>query len=281
MTGFDLQGHRGARGLMPENTIPGFLEAVDLGVTTVELDVVVTKDHRLVASHDPWFDPRICSTPDGVPIPESEKYRYRIYGLTYDEVVRFDCGRRGHPDFPRQRPVPASKPLLADAITAVEARVGELGLRPVRYNIETKSRPEGDGELHPAPEVFARLLYDEVRRLGVLERTTIQSFDVRTLRVVRALDPTVSLSLLVENGLGLERNLEILGFTPEIYSPDHHLVDAVLVLEAHARGIALIPWTVNDRDEMERLMDLGVDGLITDYPDIGREVVERRAGRSG
>ena len=95
---FDLQGHRGARGLLPENTIPAFLLAVELGVTTVELDVVVTRDRRLVASHDPWFDPRICSPPDGRPVAEADRERLAIYRLDYDDVAAFDCGRRGHPD---------------------------------------------------------------------------------------------------------------------------------------------------------------------------------------
>jgi len=278
---FDLQGHRGARGLYPENTIPAFLAAVELGVDTVELDVVVTGDGRLVASHDPWFDPVICSKSDGGAIGEDEKRRYRIYALTYDEVARFDCGRRGHPNFPRQRHIPVAKPLLRDAIEAVEARVRELGRAPVGYNIETKSWPEGDGELHPPPAEFTRLLYRELVDLGVLDRTLVQSFDVRTLHAMRDLDPGVALSLLVENDLGLEANLDRLGFTPEVYSPDHRLVDAGLVAAAHARGMRVIPWTVNDPTELERMIDLNVDGVITDYPDLGREVVVRRLGLGG
>lgn len=281
---FDLQGHRGARGLLPENTIPAFLLAVELGVTTVELDVVVTRDRRLVVSHDPWFDPRICSHPDGRPVTEADRERFAIYRLDYDDVAAFDCGRRGHPDFPRQRPVAASKPLLSDAIRAVEARVRVLGRAPVWYNIETKSRPEWDGTLQAPPAEFVRLLYDELASLGVLERTIVQSFDVRTLRVLRAMDRTVATSLLVEEEGGapspagasrLTRDLALLGFVPAVYSPDYRLVDAALVEEAHARGMRVIPWTVNDAEAMERLIGLGVDGLITDYPDVGADVVAR------
>lgn len=297
---FDLQGHRGARGLLPENTIPAFLLAVELGVTTVELDVVVTRDRRLVASHDPWFDPRICSHPDGRLVTEADRERLAIYRLDYDDVAAFDCGRRGHPDFPRQRPLAVSKPLLSDAVRAVEARVRELGRPPVGYNIETKSRPEWDGTLQAPPEEFVRLLYDELAALGVLERTIVQSFDVRTLQVLRALDPSVATSLLVEAGEGapvtdrgrapscaanadraaaaashLASDLARLGFVPEIYSPDYRLVDEPLVAEAHAAGMRVIPWTVNDAEAMERLIGLGVDGLITDYPDLGVEVVAR------
>ena len=312
---FDLQGHRGARGLLPENTIPAFLLAVELGVTTVELDVVVTRDRRLVASHDPWFDPRICSHPDGRLVTEADRERLAIYRLDYDDVAAFDCGRRGHPDFPRQRPLAVSKPLLSDAVRAVEARVRELGRPPVGYNIETKSRPEWDGTLQAPPEEFVRLLYDELAALGVLERTIVQSFDVRTLQVLRALDPSVVTSLLVEAEKGAgnaDRSAAVagpapadsppapaapagtegdatsppaatrlgydfarLGFVPAIYSPDYRLVDAALVAEAHAAGMRVIPWTVNDAEAMARLIGLGVDGLITDYPDVGVEVVAR------
>lgn len=279
---FDLQGHRGARGLLPENTIPAFLLAIELGVTTVELDVVVTRDHRLVASHDPWFDPRFCTRPDGRPVSEADRERFPIYRLDYEYVAAFDCGRRGHPDFPRQRPLPVSKPLLSDAIRAVEARVEELGRAPVWYNIETKSRPEWDGTLQAPPAAFVRLLYDELAALGVLGRTIVQSFDVRTLRVLRALDSEVATSLLVEAGAApvpgasrLPSDLARLGFVPEIYSPDYILVDGPLVAEAHAAGMRVIPWTVNDAEAMERLIGLGVDGLITDYPDVGMEVATR------
>src|SRR5690606_38437358 len=177
---------------------PACHRAVDLGVTSVELDVVVTRDRRLAASHDPLFDPRICSHPDGRLVTAADRERLAIYRLDYDDVAAFDCGRRGHPDFPRQRTLAVSKPLLSDAVRAVEARVRELGRPPVWYNIETKSRPEWDGTLQAPPEEFVRLLYDELAALGVLERTIVQSFDVRTLQVLRALDPSVATSLLVE-----------------------------------------------------------------------------------
>jgi len=270
--GFDLQGHRGARGLLPENTIPSFVRAVELGVDTVELDVVVTRDDQLVASHEPWFDERICSTPEGQPVRREDRLRYRIYDLTYDEVAAFDCGARGHPLFPRQQPIAVSKPLLHAAIAAVDRRSAELGRPPARFNIETKSRPEWDGQFTPPADKFACLLLDEIRGLGVLDRTMVQSFDVRTLQAAKRIEPGVMLSLLVENRDGLEANLAALGFLPDVYSPDYRLLDARSIAEIHRRGMVVIPWTVNTASEMQRLRDLGVDGLITDYPDIGRQV---------
>ena len=269
--GFDLQGHRGARGLLPENTIPAFLRALELGVTTLELDVVIAKDATVVVSHDPWMSATICTLPSGEPVPAAEQQTYRLFEMTYDEVARYDCGSRGHPGFSRQEKMNVAKPRLRDVIAAAEAYAREHDLPPVQYNIETKSRPEWDGTFTPDPETFTRLLYDVLVETGIKDRTILQSFDVRTLQIGRRLDPSWRLALLIggEEDPGLASNLDTLGFTPEIYSPDYHLVDADLLRQAHARNMLVIPWTVNTLEEMLRLKDLGVDGLITDYPDIG------------
>lgn len=274
--GFDLQGHRGARGLLPENTIPAFLKALELGVTTLEMDVVITRDSQVVLSHEPWMSAVICSLPSGAPVPAAEERTHRIYAMTYEEVARYDCGRRGHPRFPRQQPLAVAKPLLRDVLAAAEAYARDHGRPPVRYNIETKSHPEGDGHLHPDPQTFTRLLYDVLAEAGVRGRATLQSFDGRTLQAGRRIDPAWPLALLVERlgDAGFEANLERLGFTPAIYSPDYRLVDAALVRAAHARGVQVIPWTVNTLEEMRRLKALGVDGLITDYPDVGVALLE-------
>lgn len=276
---FDLQGHRGARGLLPENTLPAMQRALELGVTTLEMDVVITKDGHVVLSHEPWFSAEICSLPSGEPVPPEAERSYRLYEMTYAEVTRFDCGRRGHPRFPRQEKRPAVKPLLRDVIEAAEAYTDAHGLPPVWYNIETKSTPAGDGVYHPDPETFTRLLSDVVAAAGVKARAVLQSFDVRTLRAARRLDPAWALALLVaaDGGPGLAERLDDLGFTPALYSPDHRLVDAALVAEAHRRGMRVVPWTVNTVEEMARLRDLGVDGLITDYPDLGVQLLPPRS----
>lgn len=267
---FDVQGHRGARGLLPENTLPAFLKALELGVTTLEMDVVISKDNQVVLSHEPWFSSVICTQPDGSPIPEAEERTFRIYELTYAEVATFDCGSLGNPRFPQQEKMAVAKPLLRDVLAMAEAYTKERG-QTIRYNIETKSTPQGDGIMHPEPEVFTRLLYDVVEAAGVKNRATLQSFDVRTLQVARQMDPSWELVLLIGAGgdQGLEANLETLGFVPEVYSPNYTLVDEALVEAVHAKGMLLIPWTINDFDEMQRLKDLGVDGVITDYPDLG------------
>ncbi len=276
--GFDVQGHRGARGLAPENTLPAFRRALDLGVTTLELDTVISEDGEVVVSHDPFVASAFCSHPDGRPVRPEDEAELLIYHMPYAEVARFDCGSRGHPRFPEQEPQPASKPTLRAVVRFAEAYARECGLPPTFYNVETKSKPEGDGRLHPPPAEFVRRLWEVVAAEGVAERFTLQSFDVRTLQEARTCRFPVRLALLVEETLLVEEagqtpeerlreGLGALGFVPDIYSPDFRLVSEAVVEHAHRRGMLVIPWTVNEPDDMRRLRALGVDGLITDYPD--------------
>lgn len=271
--GFDLQGHRGARGLLPENTIPAFERALDLGVTTLELDAVVAADGEVVVSHEAWMSAEICAHPDGRPVAPEEAETLLIYTMPYSEVARYDCGRRGNPRFPEQQALPAAKPRLADVIAHAEAHARATGRPLPFYNVETKSQPRWDGLRHPDPDTFARRVVDVLRDGGVLERSTLQSFDVRTLRAARAYAPGLGLVLLVDAdaanlpGDTFAQHLDALGFVPQGYSPHFSRVSAALVREAHARGVKVIPWTVNEVDDMARLVALGVDGLITDYPD--------------
>jgi glycerophosphoryl diester phosphodiesterase len=268
-SGFDVQGHRGARGLAPENSLPAFRRALELGVTTLELDTVISADSQVVVSHDPVMSDVFCTYPDGRPVQPGEEIV--IYELPYDEVARFDCGSRPNPRFPEQALEPVAKPLLRDVIQLAEEYAREHG-RTVFYNVETKSTPAGDRRLHPPPTEFVRLLWDVVEAEGVVERFTLQSFDVRTLQEARIRDLPIRLSLLVADvGQGAEDGLrsalDALGFEPAIYSPAYTLVTSAVVGMARAMGMLVIPWTVNEGAEMERLGLLGVDGLITDYPD--------------
>ena len=279
---FDLQGHRGARGLAPENTIPAFRRALALGVTTLEMDVVISADGAVVVSHEPWMHPDICTLPSGDPVSNSNAREHNLYQMPYADIEQYDCGRRQHPDFPQQVSQPAVKPRLRDVIAMAEAYVADHDRPPVFYNIEIKSRPEWDGAFHPAPEAFAKRVLAAVHEGAVATRTTIQSFDKRALRATRDLrenqdaEPPVQLALLVTDGSAdaLPDQLDALGFVPTLYSPAHSTVDAALLQAAHDRGLRVVPWTVNDRNTMRRLIRLGVDGLITDYPDVGVDVVE-------
>ncbi len=265
---FDLQGHRGARGLYPENSIMGFIMAVDMGVKTLELDVVISKDKQIVVSHEPWISHEICTKKTGETISEEEELNYNIYQMTYEEVRKFDCGTKEHPRFPSQIKAITYKPLLRHVVEVVETFTIARYLEPVMYNIETKSLPEGDNVFHPEPDEFCKLLHNELKRLDILDRVTIQSFDVRTLKAFRNNYPKTKLVLLVENEMGFEDNIKALGFNPQVYSPNYRLVDDQLVSDCHDNKIKLIPWTVNTEEEMKKLVEMGVDGLITDYPDI-------------
>lgn len=266
-TSFDWQGHRGARGLLPENTLPAFAHALTYpAIKTLELDLAVTKDQQLVVSHEPWMAALICSHPDGSPVSEEEEQSLIIHQMTLAEVQSFDCGLRGNANFPEQDARPTRKPTLAAMVEMAEQVAQDLNRPLPFYNIEIKSLPEWDEEYTPLPEAFARLLLQELARLGIAERTTIQSFDVRSLQAVRQQAPAQTLAYLVANKNTLEQNLDTLGFLPDIYSPYYLLCTPELTQILHQQNILLIPWTVNAPQEMKRLIEMGVDGIITDYP---------------
>ncbi len=266
---FDIQGHRGARGLMPENTVPAFMEALRLGVNTLEMDVVISKDGQAVVSHEPFFNHEISLTPFGKEIEEKNEKNHNLYQMNYEEIARYDVGKKTHPRFLRQQKITVCKPLLSEVIDSAELFLAKNPLPfTVFYNIETKTTPASDGIFHPTPEVFVQQLLAVIDQKKIQNRVTIQSFDVRTLQIVHKIRPELKLVLLVENTESFEKNLEKLGFAPNIYSPYFELVNPELVKKCHKKDILLIPWTVNDASKMKELKNLGVDGLISDYPDI-------------
>lgn len=261
----DIQGHRGARGLMPENTLPAFITAIDLGVTTLELDLVVTKDHQLLISHEPIVHPDYCG---GKGIEKlSADTIINIYQLTYDQVRQFDCGSFPNPRFPEQKKMKAFKPLLKDALDSIERYLIVNNLPKVNYNIELKTTLGGDEVYHPTPTDFSDRVYQELDAFGFWDRITIQSFDFRTLQYFHSTYPTTRLALLIENENEWSQNIDSLGFEPDIYSCYYPLLSREIIEKIKNRGIAVIPWTVNDTNAMQELVGWGVDGIITDYPD--------------
>ena len=270
---FDLQGHRGARGLLPENSIPGFIRAMELGVNTLEIDVVVNAQGHVVVSHEPWMVSAFCSHPDGRPVTAEEQKSLNIYTMDDAVLASFDCGSRGHPDFPRQQALKTSKPLLADLFKAVEQFEASRRRPPVRFSIEIKSRPEFDGIYHPPVAEFALALYQVIDEFGLLERSAIQSFDPRALEAVHRIDPGMATVWLISNTESLANNLAWLSFKPTVYSPDYRLVNPELIDQLRQRDIRLVPWTVNEPEVMRQLKEWGVDALITDYPDVALEVL--------
>jgi len=295
---FDLQGHRGARGLAPENTLPAFARALTLGVTTLELDVGVTKDGRVIVAHDRGLNPEIARTPDGAWLAGHGPL---FQSLSFDEVRAYDVGRlkpgtRYAQGFPEQVAADGARvPELAD-VFALVARAGNTA---VRFSIETKLSPVASADTL-APDPFARAVIAAIRAAGVESRATIQSFDWRTLLVVQREAPEIATAYLtLARGGGDNVQVGQAGASPwlggfdiddhggsaprlvaaaggKIWSPFFGDLDVPRFQEAKALGLAVIPWTVNDPAAMARLLDLGVDGIITDYPDRLRKVLAER-----
>ena len=186
--------------------------------------------------------------------------------MNYDYIKTIDCGSKANEKFPEQKKMFAAKPLLSDVIDTVEKYIQQNHLPPVQYNIETKSTQEGDDVDQPKPAVFAKLLYDLLKQKNVLSKSIIQSFDIRTLQVIHQIDSNATTALLIFDLDNFEKNLKQLGFSPTIYSPNFILVNDKLIQKCHDLKIKIIPWTVNDEDKMIKLKQLGVDGVITDYP---------------
>lgn len=272
ITDFDKQGHRGSRGLMPENTIPAMLRAIEEGVTTLEMDVVISKDNQVVVSHDPFFHQNITTTPEGKSLTKKEAADHLLFTMNYDSIRKYDVGLKPHPDFQQQQKVAVYKPLLKDLVTASEKYAAEKN-NTVQYNIEIKSSPAGDGIAHPAIPVFTELVVKTLQDLGMLDKTIIQSFDIRPLQYLHQKYTGLQTSLLIlgTDKRTLEEQLNELGFVPAFYSPHYSLVTAELLKQCHQKNMKVIPWTVNSKKEIEQLKALGVDGIITDYPNLFNE----------
>jgi glycerophosphoryl diester phosphodiesterase len=267
---FDIEGHRGCRGLMPENTIPAMMKALELGVTTLEMDAVITKDKQVILSHEPFFNHEITTGPDGKYVTEQDERNLNIYHMTYAQTQTYDVGLKPHPRFPNQRRLKATKPLLREVIENVEAYQKLKGTHPVFYNIETKSNPGTDNNYHPAPEEFVNTLMKVINAAKISDRVIIQSFDFRTLQVLHKKYPAIKTAALIEDfdKRSFEEHLKALGFVPTIYSPAYSLVTKELVEKCHQQYIKVVPWTVNDKAAIAQLKTTGVDGIITDYPDL-------------
>lgn len=269
---FDVQGHRGARGVMPENTIPAFMYAIDAGVTTIEMDLAITKDGQVVVSHEGWMSAAIALDSLGNPIKEKDEKKHNIYKMTYKDVAKYDVGTKVNERFPAQQKMKVSKPLLKDVMAAVEDYIKGHALYEVDYNIEIKTEPSSDGKLHPKPQEFSDLVFNLIDQYLSWDRVVIQSFDFRVLKYWHEKHPEVRLAALVDNLNTIDENLELLGFTPSIYSPEYHLLSKDEIKHCHNKRMRVIPWTVNETKEMEELKAWGVDGLITDFPDMAKEL---------
>lgn len=260
---FDIQGHRGCRGLLPENTITAFTKALLMGVTTLEFDLVISKDKQVVISHEPFFHHEITMMVDGDDVNENNQHQFNLYQMNYADIKEIDVGMKRHPRFNSQAKVPAIKPLLKELIETSE-RISSK----IQFNGEIKSTEAGDGVNHPQVAEFCDLVVAQIKKAHIANRFTVQSFDTRALEYIHKMYPEIKLSYLVETKGTLKKHLEVLTFTPAIYSPDYKLLTKKDVDAAHTSGMRVIPWTVNTKEEIESLIKMGVDGIITDYPNL-------------
>ncbi len=266
----DMQGHRGCRGLMPENTIPAMLKAIELGVTTLEMDVVITKDSQVVLSHEPFFNHEITTLPNGQWVTIDNEKQHNIYQLNYDSIKKYDVGVKPHPRFTNQKKLPVYKPLLTDVMDSVKQYCATHGKPLPMFNIEIKSVADGDNVYHPTVDIFCKLVMLVIEKQSMVRNTIIQSFDTRALQYMHKAYSDITLAALIEEKIPLDISTikSQLGFTPNIISPHYGFVDAAFIKACHNAHIKIIPWTVNDKPAMEKLIIAGVDGIISDYPDI-------------
>jgi glycerophosphoryl diester phosphodiesterase len=292
---FDLEGHRGARGLAPENTLAAFRRALAIGVSTLETDLAVTRDNVLVLSHEPYLSPALARGENGEFLAADGP---DIHAIDLAALRRFDVGRLNPAHaygrtFPLQAAADGEKvPTLDELIALVRDR------KDVRLNIETKLTPDGAHAV-PDPDTFVRLVLAAIDRSGMAERITVQSFDWRTLVAIKRLRPAQATSCLTIVAPSMNTvQADASGASPwhaglkmadhgslpklvkaagcETWSMFWRNLTPALAAEAKALGVSVLPWTVNDPEQMAHLVDLGVDGLITDYPDRLRTVLAAR-----
>lgn len=255
-----VQGHRGCRGLLPENTLPAFKAALEGGADVLEMDLAVSKEGELVISHDPFINPVICRYKDGSPLER----QLLIHDLTLAEIKSFDCGSLKHPNFEQQRPVPYTEiPTLEEVFELVRTSTNPRALS-IGFNIETKIFTKNP-EYTVGPDEFVTLIMKAFKMSGFMERITLQSFDFRILTKAKAVDPLIKTVALVDDP---SINMPLLGKQLDVFavSPDFKLLSEELVVMLHEAGLEVIPWTINTIEDWQRAINMGVDAIITDYP---------------
>ncbi len=267
---FDVQGHRGARSVLPENTLPAFMYALEIGVDTLELDLATTDDRQVVIVHDQVVNQTICKSSS----LSAEHQKAWIHDLTLEQVKSFDCGSYPHPGFPQQVAVPNTKiPTLAELFEAV-AQSGLSNRDTVRFNIETKSNPANPAA-QAEPKEFVELVLQVVDKFDLRDRITLQSFDHRTLVEAHRQAPEVKRAALFRTTPD-DWLVAAEAAHADIVSPRGNLIDAQSVAQMQSAGYLVIPWTANTQAQWRALISMGVDGIITDDPEPLLQLLGRR-----
>ncbi len=264
----DVQAHRGGAGLMPENTISSMKNAIDLGVNTLELDLQISADKQVVVSHDSYFHYRYATRPDGSIVKKEDPKEY-IYTMDYSQVAKYDTGLRESTVWPEKACIPEHKPLASELISFVENYTRENKLTPMRYNIEIKCRAgKGEGTNWPEYKEFTDRCMELLLSMDLGDRLVVQCFDARALNYMHEKYPQVKLSFLIDKkDTDFEATMAKLNFTPDWISPQFSLVDKTFCEKAWARGMKIVPWTVDNEEDIRRMIDLKVEAIISNYPD--------------
>jgi glycerophosphoryl diester phosphodiesterase len=249
------------------------VNALGMGVTTLEMDISISKDKKVLLSHEPFFNHEITTKPDGSFIDEKDEKDYNMYQMNYSDIILYDVGIKPHPRFPQQQKMKVVKPLLADVFATIKQEMMTRKRPYPFFNIETKTQPPTDNVFHPTPSEFVELLMKVIKENAMEDFVIIQSFDFRTLQYLHLHYPTIKTAMLIEDydKRTFEEQVKELGFYPTIYSPAYVLVNQKLIQKCHQQRVKIIPWTVNDKTKMAELQALGVDGIISDYPNLFNE----------
>jgi glycerophosphoryl diester phosphodiesterase len=253
----EIYGHRGFRGQYPENSLVGFQKAIDLEITGIELDVVVNKDGQLVISHEPYFQSEFCLDSIGNNI--NRESLYNIYQLNQEEISKFDCGSKYYSKFPEQHKIKSSKPLFQEFIQF-------LNLQDTKILLEIKSNPKEYGISQPKPEEYCKIILNELKNFPVKSNVRIMSFDYRILEELHKNDSSYPLVYLTYLPKSTSYFLKKISFSPYALGMFYPTINKHKVISSHKKQIKVFAWTVNSLIEQKKLSKIGVDGIITDYP---------------
>ncbi|MCC7050910.1 MAG: glycerophosphodiester phosphodiesterase [Bacteroidia bacterium] len=252
----ELYGNKGCRGIYPENSLVAFINALKFGVTTLQIDVCVSKDDKVIVTSSPYLKPALCAINKTV----------NLYQLPYTQIKAINCGTNGDTAFPEQQKMISYIPLLNDVIDSVEHYCSTNKLPIPNYCINFISNKKEYNISQPMPTTFVKLVHNAVNGMGIYIRTTIQSDDPAILKEYKKINPLTENALTVNNHLALLTNIRKAGIMPKVYNPNYLIVTKQIIDSCHLMGIKIVPWVVNDIKKAQELLDLGVDGLVTDYP---------------
>lgn len=254
-------GHRGCRGILPENTIIGFNKALSLGADGIEWDVIVNKDNQLVISHEPYADAQYCLDPQGNTFSKKKEKDYNFYQMDLDEIQSFDCGTNGNTKFPSQQKIKSVKPTVQEAFKLLE-----IADKTILFEI--KSEEKDYGIFQPEPSKYAEIIAQEVENYEFKSNIIFMCFDANLLNELHAILPDFRYVYLTYLPMKpIKSFLTDIEFTPYALGMYHVTISKKDVKKANLEGVKIFAWTVNNKKQCEKLINSGVEGIITDYPD--------------